>query len=125
MKPRIILVEDHDAVRRSLTRALTTAGFDVTSFASAEGVLEAPQARLVADCLLIDVQLSGMTGIELCTALRARGVSIPAICMSADHRDALRAAALGAGAIAYLLKPFDTATLLEQLDRVLPVSRRA
>jgi FixJ family two-component response regulator len=125
MNARIMLVDDHYAVRRSLTRALTTAGFDVRSFASAEGLLEVPDLDIVADCLLIDVHLSGMTGIELCRALRVRGVTIPKICMSADHQDSLRAAALKAGAIACLLKPFDTATLLEQLDRVLPASRRA
>jgi len=125
VKTRIILVEDHESVRRSLGRALRAAGFSVKSFAAAEELLETANAEIAADCLLIDVHLPGLSGQELCTELQKRGVEIPAICMSSDHSERARTAALDAGAVAFLLKPFEIQSLLDALDRAALASRRA
>lgn len=125
MKTRIILVEDHDSVRRSLGRALRAAGFAVKSFASAEELLEIPSGEIAADCLLIDVHLPGLSGQQLYEELRKRGLQVPAICMSSDHSDRARAAALQSGAVAFLLKPFEIGSLLDALDRCALASRRA
>ena len=122
---KIILVEDHDSVRRSLGRALRTAGFAVKSFASAEELLKIPNADIAADCLLIDINLPGLSGQQLCEELRRRGVQVPAICMSSDHSDRARAAALESGAVAFLLKPFQIGSLLDALDRCALASRHA
>lgn len=122
---RIILVDDHDGVRRSLGRALTAAGHAVQSFASAEEVLPLADAGIEADCLLIDVHLPGLSGIDLCRKLRARGVQLPVICMSSDHNDFLRTDALRSGAMAHLSKPFELEALMEVLDRALLCGRRA
>lgn len=119
MNARIILVEDHDGFRRSLSRALTARGLSVRSFACAEELVRIPNAEIEADCLLIDVHLPGTSGIELCRMLRARGLEIPAICMSTDDGEIVRDAALSSGVVAYMQKPFDIATLVELIDRVL------
>lgn len=119
MKARIILVEDHDGFRRSLSRAFTTRGLSVRTFACAEELVKIPNAEIEADCLLIDVHLPGTSGIELCRMLRARGLAIPAICMSTDHREIVRAAALNSGAVAYMQKPFEIATVVELIHRIL------
>jgi FixJ family two-component response regulator len=122
---RIILVEDHDNVRRALSRALTTVGFSVRSFACAEEFLEIPSAQIEADCLLIDAHLPGISGLQLCRDLRERSVQVPVVCISSDADDCVATAVLDSGAVAFLLKPFDMASLLDVLDRVVPSSRRA
>ena len=106
-------------------RALTAAGHAVQSFASAEEVLPLADAGIEADCLLIDVHLPGLSGIDLCRKLRARGVQLPVICMSSDHNDFLRTDALRSGAMAHLSKPFELEALVEVLDRALLCGRRA
>ena len=125
MNGRIVLVEDHDSVRRSLDRALTLSGFAVRSFECAEELLEFPNDEVEADCFVIDLHLPGISGVDLCRRLRERGVQVPVICISSDHSDLLRTSALASGAFACLLKPFEIGSLLDLLDRVRLRSRLA
>jgi len=106
-RPAVVLVEDDEGLREALTGVLTVSGFRVASFSSTELALEgAPWAT--AACLIVDIRLPGMSGLELLHCLHERGDSMPAIVLSADARDArqvMRDAAMRLGVSAYLEKP--------------------
>jgi DNA-binding response OmpR family regulator len=100
----VVLVEDDERLRRALARVLTVSGFQVLAFGTAEEAREgAPWAT--AACLVVDVRLPGMSGLDLLRWLRARGDTVPAIVMTADTRKATRDAAMRFGIAGYLEKP--------------------
>ena len=103
-RPAVVLVEDDEGLRDALTGVLTVSGFRVASFSSTELALEAaPWATAV--CLIVDIRLPGMSGLELLHCLKERGDSMPAIVLTADTRRAMRDAAMRLGVSAYLEKP--------------------
>src|SRR5262245_58465594 len=102
--PLIALVDDDDALRNSLDNLLRSVGFRVQGFASAEAFLQAQHTPETA-CLLLDVRLPGMNGLELQRQLGAAHGSLPIIFVTAYANDAMRAQALAAGAVAVLSKP--------------------
>ena len=116
--PLIAIVDDDDALRTSLDDLLRSLGFRTQDFSSAEAFLSANQARDTA-CLILDVRMPGMNGLELQRQLAAANWQIPIIFMTA-HADAeARARALEAGAVAFLYKPFHEEGLLTAIDAVL------
>jgi FixJ family two-component response regulator len=118
LKGTVLVVDDNPSVMRALRRQLQAVGFKVAAFDSAEAFLGAETpARNV--CLLLDVYLPGMTGIELCKALVASGRLIPTILMTAREDQVTQKAALEAGAIAVLYKPFDEDVLLSAVRQAL------
>ncbi len=108
---RIAIVDDDESFRRSLSNLLSSAGYGVDAFASAEGFLEAPM-DVERHCLILDVRMGPMNGVELLAELARRGVQTPAIVLTAfgDARLRLRATALGARA--FLTKPVQPNALL-------------
>lgn len=103
-RPAVVLVEDDDRLRHALTEVLAVSGFQVATFPNAEAAVEsAPWAT--AACLIVDVRLPGMSGLELLECLRKRGESMPAIVLTADSRQATRDAVMRLGVSAYLEKP--------------------
>ena len=118
MNPRryIGIIDDDDSLRRSLGRLLQLAGFQTVLFQSAEEFLVDPLRRHLR-CLLVDIRLGGMSGIELHGALCARGVGWPTIIMSAHaNRDSSRRF-LEQGVADFLEKPFTPTRLVEVLER--------
>jgi FixJ family two-component response regulator len=114
-RPMIFIVDDDPSVRKALKRLLSSAGFAVATFGSAEDALKASQ-RAVADGFVIDVRMPGMSGLELQRELRAAGSRVPVIFITA-HEDAdARNAAMEAGATAFLQKPFDDRALLDAVE---------
>jgi FixJ family two-component response regulator len=114
-------VDDEAIVRRALERLLRASGFRVTTFPSAEAFL----AHLAADrpdCLVLDLHLGGMTGLNLQGALASRGDPIPCIVITAHDDPLTRSRCLLAGAVAYLAKPFDDSELIEPILRALGVT---
>ena len=111
----VCVVEDDDAVRASSRLLLESEGYTVRDYASAAAFL-ADTAAMDAACLLLDFQLGGMTGLDLLERLRARGVRIPAIIMTAN-------ASLSderyqrANVLAILRKPAPAAVLLDWIAR--------
>src|ERR1700739_4345335 len=104
--PVISIVDDDDTVgaaRESLVRSL---GFKTRTFASAEVFLQSTSPRETR-CLILDVQMPNMSGIELQTRLSELGFEIPIIFITAYPDEAVRRRAMEAGAVAFLLKPFD------------------
>jgi two-component system, LuxR family, response regulator FixJ len=103
-RPAVVLVEDDQGLREALTGVLTLSGFRVASFSSTELALEqAPWTT--AACLIVDIRLPGMSGLELLHCLQERGASMPAIVLTADARQVTRDAATRLGVSAYLEKP--------------------
>jgi FixJ family two-component response regulator len=93
-------------------------GFSVYSFASAEAFLQSP--RLAdTECLITDMRMPGMSGVELQSRLIAQGQRMPVIFVTAYPEESSRTAALQAGAVGFLSKPFDSSTLIDCLRRAL------
>ena len=110
------IVDDEEVVRRSLTRLMHAIGIPSTAFASAEGFLDT-YTGAERGCLLIDIRMPGMSGVDLLEELRRRGSTLPAIVITghADERSSRRLAALGIAGL--LEKPFSLAQLKEMLTR--------
>ena len=121
--PPVFVIDDDASVRRSLARLLKTEGIEVICHASAEEFLAATEDSSDAACLVLDIRMAGLTGLELqqALALRQRGDQILFI---TGHGDvALCARAMKAGAVDFLTKPFSDEALLEAVDRALHRAR--
>jgi len=119
--PRVAIVDDDDALRNSLDNLLRSVGFGVQGFASAEAFLQADHAPETA-CLILDVRMAGMNGLELQRQLGAAHWRIPIIFVTAYADDDTRAHALAAGAVAFLSKPCREEDLLKAIEAVLKPS---
>ena len=116
--PRIAIVDDDDALRNSLDNLLRSVGFRVQGFASAEAFLQANHAHETV-CLILDVRLGGMNGLELQRQLVAAHWGIPIIFVTAYANDDVRERALAAGAVAVLSKPCREEDLLTAIEAAL------
>lgn len=114
----VSVVDDDDSVRKSLERLLKSAGFKVEAFASAEDFLKFGKQLEIA-CLILDVRLGGMSGLDLQRQLVAENSQVPIIFVSAHDEQEARARALRAGAIAFLGKPFNDKVLLDVVHSAL------
>ena len=115
--PRTVyLIDDDASVRRGLGRLLKSAGYDVVTCDTPEAYL-ALASYQKPSCLLLDIRMPGMTGLELQRALREQGIQ-PAIVLLSGHVDAATAErAVAEGAVAVLSKPVDFNTLVEAIER--------
>lgn len=114
--PLIAVVDDDQSFRTAIRRLLTLWGFRVESFASAEAYLQQPPS---AHCLVLDLHLGGMSGLELQARLAEEGRQVPIVFVTATEDTIVRRLALSSGAAAFLQKPFDDRRLLEVLYRVM------
>jgi len=116
--PLISIVDDDSIVRGAIESLVTSLGFLAYTFPSAEAFLE---SRLVAEtsCLISDVQLPDISGVELQERLADLGLSIPTIFITAYPDNAVRTRVLGAGAVCFLRKPFDAQSLIQCIDNAL------
>ena len=114
----ISIIDDDDSVRESLQRLMRSVGFAVNVFASAEEFLDSGRLRKT-DCLILDVRLPGMNGLELQRHLATSHSEIPIIFITSYEDDEVRARALNAGAVDYFLKPFNAGDLLDAIDAAL------
>jgi FixJ family two-component response regulator len=108
----IAVVDDDRSMLVGVERLLNAYGFATKVFASAEAFLD-PAAADGADCLVVDIELGGMSGIELRRRLADYGCAVPIIFMTALDDEATRVRALEAGCVAYLLKPFPSRCLID------------
>ena len=115
MSSRLVAVVDDDAsVRRALTRLLQSAGLRVLTCASATEFL-ATGVSSAPDCVILDIHLGGMSGLELLSRLRESGCSLPVLIITAHDDAQTREAAAQAGCTAYLRKPLDGKMLLDEV----------
>ena len=117
-RPEMILVVDDDpSMLRTVTRLLRLHGYLVETFSSAEAFIDARPEGAIA-CLLLDIHLGGMSGIELYRRLAASGMTHPAIFMTALDDEATEQEAARVGGIAYLRKPFPADELLDAIRSI-------
>jgi len=114
----VAVVDDDESLCRSLARLLRAAGIDSVAYASAEGFLgDASRRRF--DCLVLDIQLGGMSGVELAEKLADAGSTTPVVFVTAHDEPETRARALRTGCAAYLRKSDPGEALLEALRRAI------
>ena len=116
--PLISIIDDDEAIRRSLDDLIRSAGLRARVFSSAEAFLQSNQMSEI-DCLILDLCLPGMSGLELQRQLAEGNFDLPIILMTAHERGDQRRQAVEAGAVAFLNKPFEEADLLNAIDRAL------
>lgn len=114
----ISIVDDDDALRNSLDDLIRSIGFRTQGFPSADAFLSSNQACDTA-CLILDVRMPGMNGLELQRKMVAANWRIPIIFITSHADDDARARALEAGAVAFLYKPFREEELLNAIDAAL------
>jgi FixJ family two-component response regulator len=115
---KVYVVDDDDGVRDSMCAVLQSMGLDVSEYPSAGDFLARVRAPENA-CMLLDVHMPGMSGLELLELMRQRGWDIPVILVMGRSDDALKQRASRAGVFALLDKPVDEATLVQALDGAL------
>jgi FixJ family two-component response regulator len=120
--PIISVVDDDASVRTATARLLRSLGFSAHAFASAQEFLSSPRLRETS-CLIADVEMPGMSGLELQAYLIAHGHRTPMIFITAFPEDRIRERAMKAGAVEFLSKPFDEPRLLECVERALQRSQ--
>jgi FixJ family two-component response regulator len=114
-EPLISIVDDDESLREAVQALLASTGRRAVAFGSAEQFL-ASSAVQSSDCLILDLRMPGISGLELQQRMRAAGHRIPTIVLTAHADDVTRARALAAGAVAVLPKPFQPDTLLEAVE---------
>jgi FixJ family two-component response regulator len=119
-RPLVSVVDDDDSVRESLPDLLKEFGFTVHAFSSAQEFLSSESLRQTK-CLILDVVMPGMTGLDLQHELRRGGHEIPVIFISAQKDAAIREQAFRQGAVKFLYKPFSDTALLEALNVAVPM----
>jgi FixJ family two-component response regulator len=110
-RPLVAIVDDDESIRVTTKDLLESAGMIAATFASAEDFLNS-ERLLSVSCVIADMRMPGMSGLALHEHLRAAGTPIPTILMTAYPDEPVRARALRAGVIAYLIKPFTDDELL-------------
>ncbi len=113
--PAIAVVDDDESVRESLPDLLREFGFSAKSFSSAQEFLGSGCVDQVA-CLILDVAMPGMNGLELQRKLRDQGQRVPIIFITARNDGSVRTSALALGAVEFLYKPFSDAALLQAIN---------
>jgi FixJ family two-component response regulator len=114
----IAIVDDDESFRRATTSFVRSLGYGTAAFDSAEAFLKSDRVS-ETDCLITDVQMPGMTGIELQGRLIAQGHSLPIIFITAFPEIKARTQALAAGAVGFLSKPFNDENLITCLNEAL------
>jgi FixJ family two-component response regulator len=127
--PTIAIIDDDESVRRALRRFIDLLGFNVETFATAEAFLQSflnspaeTQAEEAFRCVILDLHLPGMSGLELQERLKALGRDIAIIFITAYPNERARKQALRAGAITFLHKPFEEQALVDAVNKGLAIT---
>jgi FixJ family two-component response regulator len=123
-RPLVAIVDDDESIRNATRDLLRAVGFSTATFEDAESFLGST-SRARAACVVADIRMPGMTGIELYQALVASGDGIPTVIITAHPEDATRARAREVGITCYLSKPFAPDELLECVSEALAKSPRS
>jgi FixJ family two-component response regulator len=116
--PLISIVDDDESFRRAITRLITSLGYAAAAFGSAEEFLKSGRLDDTT-CLISDVQMPGMSGIELQNWLQVQGYHVPIIFITAYPEVSVREQALASGASGFLNKPFSEENLISYLGQAL------
>jgi FixJ family two-component response regulator len=122
--PTISIVDDDEAVREATKALVRSLGYAVTTFSSAGEFLASEHLRDTS-CLITDLHMPGLSGIDLQSRLAASGYRMPIIFITAFPEESVRARAMQAGAIGFMSKPFSEDRLIGCLERALAAADRA
>ncbi|WP_275944993.1 response regulator [Bradyrhizobium sp. dw_411] len=120
--PAISIIDDDASIRAGLNNLVRSLGYIVSTFSSAAAFLQSTQLHKTC-CVIADVRMPAMSGVELQSHLRSQGYKVPFIFITAVPDEATRKQALDDGAICFLTKPFDEGTLIECLNTALDQHR--
>lgn len=123
-RPLVAVVDDEASVRKALRRLLSASDLDCALFASGRDFLESLQGK-VPDCVLLDLHMPGLTGLDVQRELSRSGARVPTIIITAHDEPPNRAQCLSAGAVAYVRKPFDGSLLLSVIASAIEGGRPA
>ena len=125
ISPATVLVVDDDAsVLRSLSRLVSASGFHVTTFGKPSDLLASETPRSNA-CMVVDIDLPEMTGIEMCEKLKGSGRGLPSILITGRTDVRTRSLAAQSDAVAVLFKPFEEEPLLDAIGRAIALSNKS
>jgi len=113
----VFVVDDDVGLLKALKRLLRHHGYDSELFESAEAFVNYDGLER-AICVVLDIQLNGISGIEIRHRMRDAGVAVPVIYMTASDNDSVRTEAVESGCVAYLTKPFPASSLIEPIARL-------
>jgi FixJ family two-component response regulator len=116
--PYVAIVDDEEPVRKALRRLLRAAGLEAEGYAGGEALLAAAAER-APDCVVLDLHMPGMNGLQLVRRLQAAHGRMPIVVITAHDEPATREQCLAAGAAAYLRKPLDERPLLNAISAAL------
>ena len=116
--PTVAVVDDDEAVRDALSNLLASLDLGVATFASAEAFLASPACRSAA-CLITDVQMPGMSGLDLQRHLSESGNRLPVILITAFPQEHVRRQAEAEGAFGFFAKPFEGGLMIQCIERAL------
>lgn len=111
-RPRVAVVDDDGSVRKALQRLLRASDVDADTFASAQDFLAWLPHATPPDCLILDLQMPGTSGLELQRQLVRAGLQVPVVVITGHDEPGMQTRSLAAGARAYLRKPLEAGTLL-------------
>ncbi len=115
-QPLVHLVDDEEAIRRSAGFMLKTSGYRVQTFESGVELLKHARS-LEPGCLLLDIRMPGMDGLEVQQSLREQGITLPVIIMTGHGDISVAVKAMKAGAVDFIEKPFEKSVLLAALEQ--------
>jgi FixJ family two-component response regulator len=120
-KPLIVIVDDDESVCRAIKRLVRSLGMEADTFTSGQEFVDVMEAMPShqADCVILDVQMPGLSGMEVQERLAQSGSRLPIIFITAHDEAGLRQRALAAGAVAFLRKPFNDNLLIKTLNEAL------
>ena len=119
--PLISIIDDDESMRCAVKSLVTLLGLNARTFASAEDFLRSPHVEHTS-CLISDLQMPGLSGVELQKMLLAQGRHIPIIFMTAFPEERMRTRAIEAGALGFLSKPFESQMLINLIEKAIEIS---
>jgi RNA polymerase sigma factor (sigma-70 family) len=120
----VFVVDDDPSVQRALRRLLTTNGLQTRIFCSAEEFLDQGASVPAVGCLVLDVQMPGLSGMDLQAELQQRGIRLPIVFITAQATVPMSVQAMKQGAVDFLQKPFDSQTLIATIRKAIARSRQ-
>ena len=115
LRMSVAIVDDDESVRRALQRLLHASDLIAETYASGQEFLDSLKSRRRPDCLVLDLQMPGMNGLEVQRELTNAGLRLPVVVITGHDEPGAGARCLSAGAAAYLRKPFDDRTILDAI----------
>ena len=122
--PILSIIDDDDSMRCAMKSLVTSLGLRVHTFRSAEEFLQSPRVEDTS-CLITDLQMPGLSGVELQTLLLSQARHVPIILVTGFPEERMRNRAMEAGALGFLSKPFESQTLIQLIEKAIATGHKS